>query len=56
MARIYRKNPVVIVEKDGVVQSIFHMDWALLKTLKQNAKAKKVSIWSRWFSGFLKTF
>ncbi len=51
MGRLLRKNPVVFLQKDGLVQNLFPMDGALLAAIEKSSRAKKPTLVSRWITG-----
>ncbi len=54
MGRLLRKNPVVFLQKDGLVQSFFPMDGALLAAIEKSSRAKNPTLLSRCVAGVQK--
>ncbi len=55
MGRLLRKNPVVFLQKDGLVQNLFPMDGTLLAAIEKSSRAKKPTLVSRWITGLQRT-
>ncbi|EQD24234.1 MAG: hypothetical protein D084_Lepto4C00524G0006 [Leptospirillum sp. Group IV 'UBA BS'] len=54
MGRILKNNPVVFLQKDGLVQNLFPMDRNLLAAIEKSSRAKKPTLISRWITGLQK--
>jgi hypothetical protein len=55
MGRLLKKNPVVFLQKDGLVQNFFPMDRTLLAAIEKSSRSKKPTFISRWVTGFQRT-
>ncbi|MDA8029271.1 MAG: hypothetical protein M0Z25_09875 [Nitrospiraceae bacterium] len=55
MGRLLRKNPVVFLQKDGLVQNFFPMDGTLLAAIEKSSRAKKPTLMNRWITGLQRT-
>lgn len=51
MGRLLKNNPVVFLQKDGLVQSFFPMDGSLLAAIEKTSRAKKPTFLSRFLAG-----